>query len=123
MEKTTKGQTLLSNLRDRQEKLLIREERYRETWEDPVGELVNLMADPTAEKRRNGGHQAASITALIASLTFSSTSSDTTPILFTILRVDTDLIWNVSSAEVLRSPFPVQNGEGRKFPICFVDAA
>jgi len=92
MEKTTKGQTLLSNLRDRQEKLLIREERYRETWEDPVGELVNLMADPTAEKRRNGGHQAASITALIASLTFSSTSSDTTPILFTILRVDTDLI-------------------------------
>jgi hypothetical protein len=44
MEKKTKGQTLPSNLKDRQEKLLIRAERLRETWEDPVGELVNLLA-------------------------------------------------------------------------------
>ncbi len=44
MEKRTKGQTLPSNLKDRQEKILIRAERLRETWEDPVGELVNLLA-------------------------------------------------------------------------------
>ena len=44
MENRRKGQALPANLRDRQEKILVRAERLRETWEDPVGELVNLLA-------------------------------------------------------------------------------
>jgi len=44
MEKRIRGQALPSNLRERQEKILIRAERLRETWGDPVGELVNLLA-------------------------------------------------------------------------------
>ncbi len=43
MEKRTKADPP-SNLRDRQEKLLIRAERLRETWETPVGELVDSLA-------------------------------------------------------------------------------
>ncbi len=44
MEKRTKGQALTPNLRERQEKLLNRAEKLRETWGDPVGEVVNLLA-------------------------------------------------------------------------------